>query len=70
MKQRLGIGMAILTDPQFLILDEPTNGLDPDGINELLDLIRSLKVRRNDNSSFQSSTSRISKVADHILILV
>ena len=36
--------MAILTDPQFLILDEPTNGLDPDGINELLDLIRSLKA--------------------------
>ena len=45
MKQRLGIGMAILTDPQFLILDEPTNGLDPDGINELLDLIRSLKQK-------------------------
>lgn len=43
MKQRLGIGMAIITNPEFLILDEPTNGLDPDGIQELLELITSLK---------------------------
>ena len=40
MKQRLGLGMAIITNPEFLILDEPTNGLDPDGIKELLDLIK------------------------------
>ena len=43
MKQRLGIGMAILTQPKFIILDEPTNGLDPDGVIEFLDLLKSLK---------------------------
>ena len=37
--------MAIITNPEFLILDEPTNGLDPDGIKELLDLINSLKQK-------------------------
>lgn len=41
MKQRLGIGMAIINNPKLLILDEPTNGLDPLGIEELRELIRS-----------------------------
>ena len=43
MKQRLGIGMAILTDPQFLILDEPTNGLDNDGVKQIRKLLLTLK---------------------------
>ncbi|SFC47278.1 lantibiotic protection ABC transporter ATP-binding protein [Clostridium uliginosum] len=43
MKQRLGIAIALLNNPKFLILDEPTNGLDPLGIQELRDLIKSLK---------------------------
>lgn len=42
MKQRLGLAMAMIGNPQILILDEPTNGLDPTGIVEIRDLIREL----------------------------
>lgn len=42
MKQRLGIGMALLTKPEVLVLDEPVNGLDPEGIVEIRNLIRRL----------------------------
>jgi ABC-2 type transport system ATP-binding protein len=42
MKQRLGLGLALLHDPDLLILDEPTNGLDPAGIVEMRDLLRRL----------------------------
>ncbi len=47
MRQRLGIGQAILHKPNILILDEPTNGLDPEGIKELRDLIQRLTKEEN-----------------------
>ncbi len=43
MKQRLGIAMALIKKPKFLVLDEPTNGLDPAGIRELRQLLNDLK---------------------------
>jgi ABC-2 type transport system ATP-binding protein len=46
MKQRLGLGIALLSDPEFLILDEPTNGLDPMGIVELRELIQKLNQEK------------------------
>lgn len=46
MKQRLGLAQALLTDAEFIVLDEPTNGLDPEGIIELRELIRRLNRER------------------------
>ncbi len=45
MKQRLGIGQALLGSPEFIILDEPTTGLDPQGIKEVRELIRNLSAQ-------------------------
>ncbi|MDE5587062.1 MAG: ATP-binding cassette domain-containing protein, partial [Bacilli bacterium] len=47
MKQRLGIAFAILDNPDFIILDEPINGLDPIGISELRDIFRKLNEEKN-----------------------
>ena len=45
MKQRLGIAQALLHNPKILILDEPNNGLDPNGINDMIRLIKNLKMQ-------------------------
>ena len=47
MKQRLGIGLALIGEPDLLILDEPINGLDPQGIAEVRDTIQRLQKERN-----------------------
>jgi ABC-2 type transport system ATP-binding protein len=47
MKQRLGIGLALVGEPDLLILDEPINGLDPQGIAEIRDTIQRLQTERN-----------------------
>lgn len=47
MKQRLGIAISLLRNPNFLVLDEPINGLDPEGIKEIRDLLLKLNKERN-----------------------
>jgi len=70
MKQRLGIGIALLHDPQLIILDEPTNGLDPQGIADIRQLIKSLSKEQGKTVMVSSHLlSEIEQIASHILII-
>ena len=70
MKQRLAIGEAIINQPELLILDEPTNGLDPAGIHEIRNLVKSLPKRYDCTILISSHMlSEIELLADDIGIL-
>ena len=69
MKQRLGIAAALLAEPSLLILDEPTNGLDPAGIVEMRSLIRSLADEGMTLFVSSHLLSEIEHVCDHVIMI-
>lgn len=69
MKQRLGIAIALLGNPELLILDEPTNGLDPIGIQELRELIRSFPEKGITVILSSHILAEVSQIVDHIGII-
>lgn len=70
MKQRLKLASAIVHDPKFVILDEPTNGMDPDGRQEILELARDLHQNKGMSLLFSSHLlPDVEAVCDYILVM-
>ena len=70
MRQRLAIGMAILDQPDFLILDEPINGLDPSGIKEVRKLLLELKEKQGMTVLISSHLlSELEQIADYFVMM-
>lgn len=69
MKQRLAIASALLNDPEILILDEPTNGLDPQGIIQVRDIIRFIASQGTTILLASHLLDEVEKVCSHVLIL-
>jgi len=69
MKQRLGVAAALVKDPELLILDEPTNGLDPKGIAEMRDLIRSLGRRERTVLLSSHMMGEVERICDRVGVI-
>lgn len=69
MGQRLGIAAALLGDPRTLILDEPVNGLDPEGVQWVRQLVRALAAEGRTVFLSSHLMSEMSQTADHLLVI-
>jgi ABC-2 type transport system ATP-binding protein len=69
MKQRLAIASALLNDPEILILDEPTNGLDPQGIHEIRQIIKDIAANGTTILLASHLLDEVEKVCSHVVII-
>lgn len=69
MKQRLAIASALLNDPEILILDEPTNGLDPQGIHQIREIIKRVATQGTTILLASHLLDEVEKVCSHVVIL-
>lgn len=69
MKQRLAIASALLNDPEILILDEPTNGLDPQGIRQIRDIITQIASMGTTILLASHLLDEVEKVCSHVVII-
>ncbi len=69
MKQRLAIASALLNDPEILILDEPTNGLDPQGIHQIRQIIKDIAAKGTTILLASHLLDEVEKVCSHVVVL-